>query len=57
MDHAHCNQDPNYVFPEVKLDGLVPNFHIYVYVSDLYIHTISPSILLQPNRQTDRGDI
>jgi hypothetical protein len=28
----------------MKLRGLVPNFHIHVSVSDLYISTISPLI-------------
>jgi hypothetical protein len=39
----------------MNLRGLVPNFQIHVSVSDLYIHTIGPLILLQQNRQTDRG--
>ncbi len=39
----------------MKLRGLVPNFLIHVSVSDLYIHRIGPLILLQQNRQTDRG--
>ncbi len=34
----------DYVFPEMKLHGLVPNSHIHVFVSDLYIPTISPPI-------------
>jgi hypothetical protein len=42
----HCKQDPIYVFPEMKLRGLVPNMHIHVYVSDLYIPKIGPPILL-----------
>jgi hypothetical protein len=33
-------EDPNYVFPEMKLRGLVPNFHIHVSVSASYIPTI-----------------
>ena len=41
----------------MKLSGLIPNFHIYVYVSDLYIPRIGPPIFLQQNRQTDRGNI
>jgi hypothetical protein len=41
--------------PEMKLRGLVPNFHIHVSVSDLYIPTIGPPILLQQNRWTDRA--
>jgi hypothetical protein len=31
----------------MKLRGLVANFHIYVFVSDLYIPTIGPPFLLQ----------
>jgi hypothetical protein len=50
-------EDSNYVFPEIKLRGLVQNFHIYTSVSDLYIPGIGLPILLQPNRQTDRGNI
>jgi hypothetical protein len=40
----HCKEDPIYVFPEMKLLGLFPNFHIYVSISDLYIPTINPPI-------------
>jgi hypothetical protein len=29
-----------YVFSEMKLCGVVPHFHIHVYVSDLYVPTI-----------------
>jgi len=39
---VHCKEDPIYVFPQIKLRGIVPNFHIHVSVSDLYIPTISP---------------
>jgi hypothetical protein len=35
---AHCKEDPIDVFPEMKLRGLIPNFHIHVSVCDLYIH-------------------
>ncbi len=42
----------DYVFLEIKLRGLVLNFHIHVSVSDLYIPTIGPPILLQKNRRT-----
>ncbi len=45
-----------YVFPEKELCGLSPNFHIDVFVSDLNILKISPSIFLQQNRQTDCGE-
>ncbi len=36
---------------------LSPNFHIHVSVSDLYIPRIGLPIWLQPNRQTDHGNI
>ncbi len=42
----YCKQDPIYAFPEIKLRGLVPNFHIHVPVSDFHIY----SHLLQQNR-------
>jgi hypothetical protein len=50
-------KDPIYVFPEMKLRGLVSNSYILVSVSDLYIPRIGPPILLQPNRRADRGNI
>jgi hypothetical protein len=31
--HTHCSENPIYVFPEKKLHGLSPNFHIHVSVS------------------------
>ncbi len=43
MDVLHCKEDPNYVFPEMKLRGLIPNFHIHVSVSVLFIPTIDQS--------------
>jgi hypothetical protein len=42
-----------FVFPEMKLRGLVPNFHIHVSVRDLYI----PKTSLKQNRQTNPGNI
>jgi hypothetical protein len=39
-----------YGFPEIKLSGFSPNFHIHVSVSDLHIPTIGLPILLQENR-------
>jgi hypothetical protein len=50
-------QDPIYVFPELKLPCVFPNFHIHISVSDLYIPIIGPPIFLQQNSQTDRGSI
>ncbi len=40
---GHSQQDPIHVLPEMKLRGLVPNFHIHVSVSDLYC-TYIPTI-------------
>ncbi len=45
----HCNENSNFVFPEKELCGLNPNFHIHVFVSDLYIPRIGPHIFLQQN--------
>ncbi len=45
-----------YVFPEIKLLGLSPNFHIHVSVNHLYIPTIGPPIFLQQERQTAPGN-
>ncbi len=53
----HCKEISIYVFPEKKLRGLSPNFHIHVSVSDLSIPTIGPPIFLQQNWQTDCGFI
>jgi hypothetical protein len=47
---VHCKEDPNYstyVFPEMKLRGIGPNFHIHVSLSDFYISTIGSPILQQ----------
>jgi hypothetical protein len=38
--YLQCKEDPICVFPEMKLRGLVPNFHIHVSVSNLYIPTV-----------------
>jgi hypothetical protein len=35
------------IFPEKEYRGLSPNFHIHVYVSDLYIPMIGLRILLE----------
>jgi hypothetical protein len=40
----YSKKDPIYVFPELKLPGLVPNFQIQVSVSNSYISTIGPRI-------------
>jgi hypothetical protein len=50
-----------YVYSQKGNCALVPNSYIHVSVSDLFIPTIGPPILLQQNRQhnrqTDRGNI
>ncbi len=33
----HCTENSNHIFPEMKLRGLVPNFHFHISVSDFYI--------------------
>ncbi len=42
----HWKQDPFYVFAEMILRGLVPDFYVQVSVSDLFIPAIGPPILL-----------
>jgi hypothetical protein len=43
---------------KTALPQLSPNIYIHISVSDLYIYsTIDLSILLQPTRQTNRGNI
>jgi hypothetical protein len=49
-NRLHCRQDRIYVFPEMKLTGLVPNFHTHVSVSNLHIPTSGPPILLQQKK-------
>ncbi len=41
-----CTKNSEQIFPEMKLRGLVPNFYIHVYGSNLYIPTIGLPILL-----------
>jgi hypothetical protein len=53
----HCKENPIYVFLFWELHGLSPSFHIHVSVIELYIPRIGPHISLQPNRQTDPGNI
>jgi hypothetical protein len=57
MISDHCTENPIYVFPEMKLCGLVPSFYIHVSVSNLYILRIGLSIWMQQNRQTHPGNI
>jgi hypothetical protein len=47
-------KNPIYVFPDMKLRGLVPSSYIHVPASDLYI---GMPIWLQQNSQTDHGNI
>jgi hypothetical protein len=50
---VHCTENQIYVFPEMKLRGIVPDSYIHVSVSD----RIGLPIWLQQNRQTDPGNI
>ncbi len=43
----HCTENPIYVFPEMKLRGLVTYSYIHVSVSDSYIPRIGLPIWLQ----------
>ncbi len=45
QSRLHCKENPIYVFPEKKLRGLSSNFHINVFVSDLY-NVFPRSVLL-----------
>jgi hypothetical protein len=42
--------------PGKEQRGLIPNFFIHISVSDYYVPTIGPPILLQRKTQTDRGN-
>jgi hypothetical protein len=53
----HNTENLKQIFPEKELRGLSPNFHIRVYVRDLYIPTIGLPILLQENMWTNPGNI
>jgi hypothetical protein len=48
----YTKENSIYVFPDKKLRGLIPNFHIHISVSNLD----GLPIFLQQNRQTDRGN-
>jgi hypothetical protein len=50
IKRAHCKENSIFVFPGKELRGLSPNFHIHVYVSDLYLPNIGP------HRQINRGN-
>ncbi len=42
LQGAALKEDPIYVFSEMKLRGFIPNSHIHVCMSDLYIPRIRP---------------
>ncbi len=54
---THCKEIWIYIFPEMELRSLSPNFHIHVSVSGLYILTFGPPVFQQQNRQTDKRNI
>ncbi len=35
MHTPHCTENPIYVFPEMKLRGLVSSSYMHIYVSDI----------------------
>jgi hypothetical protein len=55
LRRMHCKEIWIYIFPEKELRGLSPNFHIHVYVSDLYIPTFGPPIFPQKKGRLIRG--
>ncbi len=57
LARLHSTENPIYVFPEMKLQGFVPNSYIHVSVRDLYILRIGLPIRLQQNGQIDSGNI
>jgi len=44
---THWTENSKQIFPEINQHGLVPNFHIHVSVTDLYIPWTGLPILLQ----------
>jgi hypothetical protein len=55
--HRHNTENSKQIFPEKELRSLSTNFHIHVFVSDIFITTISLPILLQENIWTDTENI
>ncbi len=51
----HCKEYPSYVFLFWELSGLSPNFHIHVYVSDLYVPGICPHMYFPAEEYADRS--
>ncbi len=52
----HCPENSKQMIPEMKLRGLVPNFYIFVDVSDFYYHDRSANAI-QKNSRTQGGNI
>jgi hypothetical protein len=52
---SHCTENPIYVFPEMKLHGLVPSSYSHVSVSDLYFPRIGLRIWLHQNTRRIQG--
>jgi hypothetical protein len=50
----HCTENAKHIFPEIKLHGLVPNFHTHVFVDDLYLSRDRSTYFATANRWTDR---
>ncbi len=37
---VHCKEDPIYVFPDIKMRGLVPNFHFHLSLTDTWMQEL-----------------
>jgi hypothetical protein len=50
---ALSNENPIYVYPEKELRALSSNFHIHVFVSDLYVSRIGPHTVFPAAEKAD----
>jgi hypothetical protein len=53
----HNTKNSKQTFPQKDFRGLSPNFHIHVFLSDLYLPAIGLPMLLQENKWTYPGNI
>jgi hypothetical protein len=52
---VHCKEDLNNVFPEIKLRGLVPNFHFHTSVRAIFIYSQDRSTWFAGAKTADRS--
>jgi hypothetical protein len=57
LHRPHCNKNPINVFLLWELHGLSPNFHIHVFVGNLYIPRIGPHVSLSRIGRSMVGNI